>query len=451
MVSERSDVLIIGAGAAGLAAAHELCGAGLTVQILEARNRVGGRINTIFDDRTKMPIELGAEFIHGRSPHIFELLDKHNLPVYEIGGDNLYLQDGKVDYSEQSEKHFEKILDCAKTDPGQDRAFAEFLKDITFADEKTKRRLTTFVEDYNAADAQVIGLKGLAEGMLAADKIDGDRFHRFVNGYSTLVNAFLNQLSENLVRVTIDTRARQITWSKGDIALEALYTPESGENEIKEYAARGAIITIPLNVLKAPAEAGGIKFVPPIDEKQACLKKIHMGNAIRITLVFRRVFWQDLDLPTQDGSTKSFFNLCFVFPEKGKFSVLWTYYPLRAPLVVAWVSGTDTDSMHGLSKEELENLAVESLAHVLHLSAKDVQSELTSSHVYDWLADEFSRGAYSYLGVGGLEAQKELARPMKNTLFFAGEATALDGHIGTVHGAIASGKRAAKELLNAQF
>src|ERR1700733_5318488 len=148
MVSERSEVLIIGAGAAGLAAARELCEAGLTVQIVEARNRVGGRINTIFDDRTKMPIELGAEFIHGRSPHIFELLDEHNLPVYEIGGDNLYLQEGKIDYSEQSEKRFEKILACAKTDTGPDRSFAEFLEGITFADEKTKRRTTTFVEDY---------------------------------------------------------------------------------------------------------------------------------------------------------------------------------------------------------------------------------------------------------------------------------------------------------------
>jgi monoamine oxidase len=436
---------------AGLAAANELAQAGLTVQVVEARNRVGGRVNTVFDDRTKMPIELGAEFIHGRSPHIFELLDKHNLPIYEIASDSLYLQDGKVENSEEYDEHFERIIACAKRDTGPDRSFAEFLKDIPFADQKTKSRTTTFVEDYNAADAQVIGLKGLAQGMLAADEIQGDRFHRFVNGYSTLVDAYLSQLPRNLVGVNLDTRARQIIWKQGGIALEALHTPESGKNEIKNYAARSAIITIPLNVLKAPAAEGGIKFAPAIDEKQVCLGNIHMGNAIRITLVFHKVFWQDLNLPTQDGGTRTFFNLCFVFPESGKFSVLWTYYPLRAPLVVAWVSGRDTDSMLTLSKQELEKLAVESFAHMLQLSTEDVQSELASSHMHDWQADEFSRGAYSYLGVGGLEAQKELAKPIENTLFFAGEATATDGHIGTVHGAIASGKRAAKEVLGARI
>lgn len=92
---------------------------------------------------------------------------------------------------------------------------------------------------------------------------------------------------------------------------------------------------------------------------------------------------------------------------------------------------------------------MESLASVLNLTLEQVYKEFSSSHFYDWLRDEFSLGAYCYLGVGGIEAQAELARPLQDTLFFAGEATATGGHIGTVHGAIASGKRAAQEILSA--
>ncbi len=448
MPSQRLNVLIVGAGAAGLAAARELAEHGLSAHILEARDRAGGRINTRIDAASKLPVELGPEFIHGRSPHIFELLDKHNLPIYEISGEHLHLKNGMVTDNESYDQDFDKIFSMLRKDEGQDRSFAEFLNEITFADDITRRRTTTYVEDYNAADARVIGIRGLADGMLAADKIYGEHFHRFVNGYSSLVQNMLADLPVELVDIDYETIVRQLTWSAGNVTIDATQKTASSDLIEKNFSAEKVIITVPLNVLKAAPEHGGITFSPSIDQKRDCLSKIHMGNAIRLTLVFRSVFWQNLTLPVHDGSTKPFFDVSFIFAESGKFSVLWTYYPLRAPLIVAWVSGRNTDPMLTLTAKQVESMALESLAGVLKLSIEAVRSELVASHMYDWLADPFSRGAYSYLGVGGVPAQKELAEPIENTLFFAGEATATDGHIGTVHGAIASGKRAAQQIVH---
>jgi monoamine oxidase len=77
--------------------------------------------------------------------------------------------------------------------------------------------------------------------------------------------------------------------------------------------------------------------------------------------------------------------------------------------------------------------------------------DLTESAAYhDWQTDPFARGAYSYVKAGGDSAQAGLAAPLEQTLFFAGEATDVSGYHGTVHGAIASGHRAAQEILDSR-
>ena len=80
-------------------------------------------------------------------------------------------------------------------------------------------------------------------------------------------------------------------------------------------------------------------------------------------------------------------------------------------------------------------------------STEETRNQLEASDVHDWHDDPFSRGAYSYVPVDGLPAQQTLAQPLSDKLFFAGEATCT-GHVGTVHGAIQSGQRAAREILS---
>src|SRR5579864_2954284 len=95
-MAREPDVIIIGAGMAGLAAARELGRAGLAISILEARERIGGRVFTLHDPACNVPIELGAEFIHGRAREIWDPLEKAGVNVTEVEGDYWCISDGRL-------------------------------------------------------------------------------------------------------------------------------------------------------------------------------------------------------------------------------------------------------------------------------------------------------------------------------------------------------------------
>ena len=103
-----------------------------------------------------------------------------------------------------------------------------------------------------------------------------------------------------------------------------------------------------------------------------------------------------------------------------------------------------------MSKAEVIDKAIESLSSLLHVEKSTVQAQLQTAYFHDWDSDPFSQGAYSYVKVGGEGCQRTLGSPISDTLFFAGEATDTSGHNGTVHGAIASGQRAAREILKSK-
>jgi monoamine oxidase len=114
--------------------------------------------------------------------------------------------------------------------------------------------------------------------------------------------------------------------------------------------------------------------------------------------------------------------------------------------LVGWAGGPKAKALLENDDERICASAVSSLARILLISEKEVTRHLSKCFVHNWKTDPFSRGGYSYLGVGGLDAQRMLAMPIDDTIYFAGEATAI-GHVGTVHGAISSGYRAAKQAL----
>ena len=127
----------------------------------------------------------------------------------------------------------------------------------------------------------------------------------------------------------------------------------------------------------------------------------------------------------------------------------WTQYPLRAPVIVGWRGGPRARILDRLSPVGLTDCAVGSLARTFRLPARRLHALLAGSWAHHWDNDPLSRGAYSYQLVGGSAAPADLARPLGGTLYFAGEATAPDGRIGTVDGAIASGQRAAQQVRRA--
>ena len=129
------------------------------------------------------------------------------------------------------------------------------------------------------------------------------------------------------------------------------------------------------------------------------------------------------------------------------FPIWWTTYPVRSPLLVGWCGGPKALQLAGRRSDEIESAALRSLAKLLPTTVASLRKHLVSSHVHDWISDPFSRGAYSYSRVGGDDAPARLARPVEGTLFFAGEAADPEGRTGTVHGAIATGRRAAAQAV----
>jgi monoamine oxidase len=443
-MSDQFDVAILGAGAAGLSAAVELARAGRRVTILEARDRIGGRMFTRHD--LTAPIELGAEFIHGLAPEIFGPLQQHGILIEEVQGQSWCQRNGELcscDFFEQTDK----IL-SAMTDDAPDESFAAWLE-RKFPNPESDSRLTEakanalrFVVGFNAADANLVSVHWLVHNAHADEKIQGERAFRMAGGYATLIDLFAKQLKAADVPIQLNTVAESVRWSQDGVRIAA-----RRDGEPHEVHARGALVTLPLGVLQArPGEVGAVHFDPQLpSQKSDALGKLIMGKVMRVTLRFRARFWERIQ-PT--GCKDSLANLGFLLSEDDRFPTWWTHMPQTAPIITGWAPAHYAEKLSGESEFFLMDESLASLSSIFHLEKAELEKQVEAFYCHDWQIDPFSRGAYSYSKVGGEGAQAVLATPVDGTLFFAGEATDVTGHNGTVHGAIASGKRAAQEILD---
>jgi monoamine oxidase len=139
-------------------------------------------------------------------------------------------------------------------------------------------------------------------------------------------------------------------------------------------------------------------------------------------------------------------RLAFLHATGVDVEVWWTSYPLRSGMMVGWAGGPLALALEEKAPSRIGERAVASLADSLGIPRPTLQRHVLRLHRHNWTEDPFARGAYSYPLAGGNDAAQTLARPVRGTLFFAGEATDAEGRNGTVHGAIASGHRAAEQL-----
>src|SRR4051812_16145872 len=143
------DVIIIGAGAAGLAAAAKLTHAGINVHILEARDRIGGRIHTLKE--SGIVIELGAEFVHGKSRELWDLIGGSTEQVDEVQGPNWCIRDGQAGPCDFFDEVFEFLSGMKETQP--DQTFSQWAATQSDVPEPVLRRAFGYVEGFNAAHA----------------------------------------------------------------------------------------------------------------------------------------------------------------------------------------------------------------------------------------------------------------------------------------------------------
>jgi monoamine oxidase len=435
-------ILILGAGASGLAAARDLSRAGWSVTVLEARDRIGGRIFTLSELDSPAPIELGAEFIHGKSPALWEIAKAAHLKIHEVSDHHWFFDNGKISRSRDFWRNVQGLMNKMKSSDA-DQSFRRFLDTVPDSADsrRAKDMASRHVEGFHAANINRIGIRGLIKANEAAESIDGNRSFRFQNGYDSLVQALRAEAESYGATFHLNTTVTAIHWQGMQVKVIT-----SGADV---YEASAALITLPLGILQSRQDDGGIQFAPELPAaKQSAIEQLAVGNVIKINLMFRERFWEGAKVWDEHGAAVSFRDAGFFHRPDAPIPTWWTQLPLRAPLLVGWAGGPAAD--HLRNEGALVDQAVTSLSLILNISAAEIQTQLEASYVHDWHDDPFSRGAYSYVPVDGLEAQQVLSQPLDHKMFFAGEATCT-GHVGTVHGAIQSGQRAAREVLSAEL
>src|SRR4051794_13227928 len=276
MTKTQNQVVVIGAGMAGLTAARTLAEAGIRVAVLEARNRVGGRILT--QRVGNETIELGAEFIHGRPPELWALINETGLKTYERDGAQACFINDHLQPCNHEESVF-KLLEGLEDPPNPDVSFTQYISRLDATDsDRTSAR--SFVEGFNAADASQISAASLGVQQKAEEAIDGDRIFYLSGGYDQLPDYLAQRIREYGGTIHLDTPVRQLRWRSGHVEIET---------ETHTVAAQRAIITVPLGVLQHE----GI-VIEPRPEVIAAASRLRMGNAYRFTLHFREPFWKTL-------------------------------------------------------------------------------------------------------------------------------------------------------------
>jgi len=427
------DVAVLGAGAAGLCAAAELSRHGCSVVVLEARERIGGRIDTHWVPGLPYPIELGAEFIHGDAPLTSELLRAAGIAAVDTAGNRIARRDGQLRARDGDFGSVRALLQPAGSLP-QDLSVEQFLARYAAdpALEVARSHVRMMVEGFDAADPQRASVKAIAREW-SGSSLEGQ--YRPLGGYAALMTHLEQTLDPARSRVMLATTVQAVDWGGQSVSIEARDAALCAVT----LNARRAIVTLPISVLQLPAGApGAVQFEPALDDKRAALDGLALGPVIKVMLHFRRAFWEQLE-------HGRFSDAGFLHAAEAPFPTLWTALPFRVPLLTAWMGGPRAQLLAGASREDLVDQALTSVQHVLGVDAL-VSDELVAGYVHDWGADPHARGAYSYLTVGGAQAPQALAQPLRDALFFAGEATSAD-HSGTVEAALQSGRTAARAII----
>ena len=429
------DVLIIGAGAAGLAAADVLARAGRSVLVLEARDRVGGRCWTLAEPGLPVPVELGAEFIHGRPRATFSLLDRAGAAAIDRTGDGWYLERGKFKPMGEIFAGVRRALREAGL-PRKDISFEKYLaRELRHVPEQLRSFARRRVEGYEGADPARASAKTMIGEWASEDEATGASHYRPLGGYGPLLEWLAGSLAPGRARIELQTAVREVRWRRGRVEVEAV-----SRGRPLRATARRAIVTLPLGVLQSPPRApGAVRFSPALDAKRQALRGLAPSQVVKVVMRFRSAFWE------KRGGGR-YEDAAFIRVLGAPFPSFWTALPVRAPVLVGWAGGPNASRLTGKGAPAIIRLAEESLKQAFGRQAQ----RSVAAYVHDWQQDPYARCAYSYVAVGGAGARKALAEPLQGTLYIAGEAADFEGESGTVAGALQSGARAAQRILESK-
>jgi monoamine oxidase len=423
------DTLVIGAGAAGLAAARTLQTAKRSVLILEARDRLGGRVHTNYDFAPH-PIECGAEYIQGEKVLTWKWVRRYwmqTIPTFARDDRQfMYVNQKLLSYKQWSALPGMEFLDFRSL---KNNALYQLLTDwiqsgkpdLSLAQFLSMHQISLSPEIYRIADHYVsasaaIDLDQLGiYGMMELTYGDGDRFFRLKDGYTRLFENFAAGLN-----IRYQTPVTQIRWNAAGVEVQT----EAGTT----YTAQQAVITLPLALLQQNAVA----FEPALpDSKLSAIHGLGSGAITKLILKFDRPFWerkQEFFLTTLD--TQMWWR-----PGWGQQN--------EQAILTAYTGAKGAEKLGSLGEKGAIQAALNDLEKMFGVELGD---RLRDAMVVNWQADPYARMAYSYVPVNGAGLRSQLAQSLDQVLFFAGEATH-PTRASLVHGALESGFRAAHEIL----
>lgn len=429
----NADVIIIGAGASGLMAARELSKAGKKVLVLEARDRIGGRIYSLPKEEFGYSAQGGGEFVHGLAPVTHTLIKEAGLNYLPMSGTRWSTRGGGVISSGSSAENllmneFKDELDEKLSELKYDLPISEFLEK-NFSDGKyTSLREMIFgmVEGYDAGDPKKISTFALRGDWLSSEEkpwIQG----RIKEGYGALIDFLFQECKKYNTEIILNQEVKSIV-VKGDVV---------GVNTNEQvYFSEKVIITLPLPVIK------NIDFQPSIPSKIEAIDKVGFGDVIKILIKFKDEWW--VSVGGQD-----FNDMTFIFTP-GEISYWWTQYPIRQTVLTGWISGPVARKLSFLRDDEIIDMAVKSLSDNFKIDQNEIKGKIVTSKVINWPNDKYSLGAYSYSTIESENARKELLVPVDDKIYFAGEALYSGSEIATVEGALGSGKEVALKILSSK-
>jgi monoamine oxidase len=426
MQEKSFDVIIIGAGAAGLMAAWELSQTGRQTAVVEAKDYAGGRMHTIHDTSFELPVETGAEFIHGDLPLTGMLLKKAGVEKYAISGDIWQKEDNELDEQKDFIEDYSSINKKFK-ELREDISVAEFIEKHLQGKEFEQARFTlkNYVEGYYAADINKASTFALKEEL----NNSSDKQYRIEGGYAKLTAYLYEQCRKNGVQFFLSHPVQEIHWKPDEVEVIS---------QGRRFSSKKILVTVSIGVLQSQS----IRFSPALPEVMHAAKKLGFGPVIKTVLQFDEAFWKKKEFTQRKNLDK----LSFIF-SKAIIPTWWTYYPKEVAMLTGWSGGPHAQEIKDLSNEEILQKAVASLSEIFNVSPNLLHLKLKAWRVANWVNDIYNCGGYSYDVVNGSQFKQIIKQPVENTIFFAGEGLYDGPEIGTVEAGLYTGREAAYQLI----